>query len=59
MFGINADGGIEGIKSKGSNPILEAEAQRIIERLPKMEPAKQDGKPADVIFSIPITFQLK
>ncbi|MHA7832479.1 MAG: TonB family protein [Flagellimonas sp.] len=59
VFGINANGDIEDIKSKGPSPILEAEAQRIIDRLPKMEPAKQDGKPADVIFSIPITFRLK
>ena len=59
MFGINAEGDIVDIKSKGPSPILEAEAQRIITRLPKMKPAKQDGKPADVIFSIPITFRLK
>lgn len=59
MFGINADGDIVDIKSKGPSPILEAEAHRIIARLPKMEPAQQDGKPVDVIFSIPITFRLK
>src|SRR6056297_470085 len=59
MFGINAEGDIVDIKSKGPSPILEAEAQRIVTRLPKMEPAKQEGKPADVIFSIPITFKLK
>ena len=59
MFGIDADGDIVDIKSKGPSPILEAEAQRIIAKLPKMEPAMQDGKPADVIFSIPITFKLK
>jgi len=59
VFGINANGEIVDIKSKGPSPILEAEAQRIVTRLPKMEPAKQDGKPADVIFSIPITFKLK
>nr|WP_288979529.1 M56 family metallopeptidase [uncultured Allomuricauda sp.] len=59
MFGIDADGDIVDIKSKGPSPILEAEGQRIIAKLPKMEPAMQDGKPADVIFSIPITFKLK
>ncbi|MGN7515191.1 MAG: TonB family protein [Allomuricauda sp.] len=59
MFGINADGEIVDIKSKGPSPILEAEAQRIIARLPNMEPAQEDGKPADVIFSIPITFKLQ
>lgn len=59
MFGINADGDIVDIKSKGPSPILEQESHRIIARLPKMEPAKQNGNPADVIFSIPITFKLK
>jgi len=59
MLGINSKGEIVDVKSKGPSPILEAEAQRIITSLPKMEPAKQDGKPADVIFSIPITFKLK
>ena len=59
MFGIDADGDIVDIKSKGPSPILEAEGQRIIAKLPKMKPAIQDGKPADVIFSIPITFKLK
>ena len=59
MFGINANGDIVDIKSKGPSPILEQESQRIISRLPKMVPARQDGKPADVIFSIPITFKLK
>jgi TonB family protein len=59
VFGVNANGEVVDIKTKGPSPILEAEAQRIVTRLPKMEPAKQDGKPADVIFSIPITFKLK
>ncbi len=59
VFGIDAEGDIVDIKSKGPSPILEAEAQKIIAKLPKMEPAMQDGKPADVIFSIPITFKLK
>ena len=59
MFGINANGDIVDIKSKGPSPILEQESHRIIARLPKMKPAQQDGKPADVVFSIPITFKLK
>jgi len=59
VFGIDANGDIVDIKSKGPSPILEEEAQRIIARLPKMKPAMQNGKPADVIFSIPITFRLK
>lgn len=59
LFHINGNGDITNIKTKGPNPILEAEAIRIINRLPKMTPGKQDGKPADVVFAIPITFKLK
>lgn len=58
LFGINTEGEIVNIKSRGPSPILEQESHRIIARLPKMKPAKQDGKPAEVIFSIPITFKL-
>ncbi|MDB9850527.1 energy transducer TonB, partial [Flavobacteriaceae bacterium] len=38
---------------------LEAEALRIIEKLPKMIPGKQRGRPVRVPFSIPITFKLQ
>lgn len=59
MFTINGEGEIVDIKKRGPSPLLEAEAERIIKRLPKMQPGKQDGKPAEVVFSIPITFKLK
>ncbi len=59
MFTINGEGEIVDIKKKGPSPLLEAEAERIIKKLPKMQPGKLDGKPAEVVFSIPITFKLK
>lgn len=59
VFHINENGDVMQIMAKGPSPILEAEAVRIINRLPKMTPGKQDGKPADVVFAIPITFKLK
>ena len=36
----------------------QAEAARIISKLPKMIPGKQRGKPVRVPFSVPITFRL-
>lgn len=59
MFTINGEGEIVDIKKRGPSPILEAEAERIIKRLPKMQPGILDGQPAEVVFSIPITFKLK
>ncbi len=59
MFTIDKEGNIIRIKKRGPSPLLEAEAQRIIEKLPKMKPGQQRGKPINVPFSIPITFRLK
>ena len=58
LFTIGADGNIKNIRKRGPDALLENEAVRIIERLPKMKPGKQDGKAVDVPFSIPISFKL-
>ncbi|WP_240729743.1 M56 family metallopeptidase [Flavobacterium sp. ASW18X] len=57
-FVINTKGEIIDIQKRGPSPILEAEAERIIKRLPKMQPASNNGELADVAYSIPITFKL-
>ena len=59
MFVIQKDGSIGGIRMRGPDKNLEAEALRIIELLPKMTPGKQRGRPVKVPFSIPITFRLQ
>lgn len=59
MFTIQKDGSIGNIRYRGPDKNLEAEALRIIERLPKMTPGKQRGRPVRVPFSIPITFKLQ
>ncbi|OQD43659.1 energy transducer TonB [Croceivirga radicis] len=58
MFTIQEDGTIGKIRKRGPHALLENEAVRIIERLPKMEPGKNKGKVVSVPFSIPITFKL-
>ena len=59
MFTIQKDGSIGNIRYRGPDKNLEAEALRIIEKLPKMIPGKQRGKPVRVPYSIPITFRLQ
>ncbi|QWX83993.1 TonB family protein [Cellulophaga sp. HaHaR_3_176] len=59
LFTIDETGTIAGLKMRGPDKLLEAEAERIISLLPKMTPGKQDGKIVRVPFSIPITFKLQ
>ncbi len=59
LFTIDADGNISAIKKRGPHELLENEAVRIIERLPKMQPGKQGGKAMNVPYMIPITFRLQ
>ncbi len=59
MFTIGKDGSITNIRKRGPDKNLEAEAMRIIKKLPKMTPGKQRGRAVRVPFSIPITFKLQ
>ncbi|WP_420321672.1 energy transducer TonB [Flagellimonas sp.] len=59
QFTIQKDGSIGEVKMRGPHKILEAEAARILSKLPKMTPGKQRGTPVKVPFSIPITFKLQ
>jgi len=59
MFVIQKDGSIGDVRMRGPDKSLEAEAERIISRLPKMTPGKQRGRAVRVPFSIPITFRLQ
>jgi len=58
IFTIDTEGNILDIKMKGPDKLLEEETERILSKLPKMKPGKQDGYPVNVPFSIPITFKL-
>ena len=55
---IEADGSITNIRTRGPHPVLEAEAVRIIELLPRLQPAILMDKAIAVPYSIPITFRL-
>ncbi|MDC6384005.1 M56 family peptidase [Flagellimonas taeanensis] len=59
IFTIDADGAITDIGMRGPHELLENETERIIARLPQMEPGKHEGRKVKVPFSIPITFRLQ
>ncbi|HRC95011.1 MAG TPA: energy transducer TonB, partial [Tenuifilaceae bacterium] len=44
---------------RGVDPTLDEEAIRVIKMLPKWKPGKQGGKPVNVWYTVPISFQLK
>ena len=44
---------------RGVDPALDNEAIRVIKMLPLWKPGKQGGKPVNVWYSVPISFQLK
>jgi protein TonB len=56
---IDRQGNIVGVTARRPDKILEKEGKRIIEKLPRMIPGKQRGKPVKVPYSIPITFKLQ
>ena len=59
LFTIDEKGSITDIKKRGPHAILENEADRIIRKLPLMQPGKLQGSVVKVIYSIPITFSLQ
>lgn len=59
-FIISVTGDVKDVKIRKSsgNDLLDAEAVRVIEAMPKWSPAHLDGKLVESTFSIPISFKL-
>ena len=57
-FQIDKNGNIIDVQTRAPHPLLEEEAKRVINALPKMEPGKQRGKPVAVSYYLPIVFQV-
>ncbi|SEC90810.1 TonB family C-terminal domain-containing protein [Tenacibaculum sp. MAR_2009_124] len=60
QFTINQLGDVEDIRLRGpkGGELLEGEAKRLIEELPKFVPGKHNGKSVKVKYGIPITFRV-
>ncbi|NDV46147.1 TonB family protein [Paludibacter sp. 221] len=59
QFVVNADGTVSDVKVMRSvNPLLDNEAVRVIENMPKWTPGEQRGKKVRTQYTIPINFSL-
>ena len=58
-FKIDKSGNIVRATAKAPKPELEAEALRIIEKLPHMQPGEQNGEKVGVLYSLPIVFEVQ
>jgi periplasmic protein TonB len=59
-FIIEKDGSISGVRVlRGVDEALDAEAVRVIKKLPKFEPAKQRGRPVRMSFNMPINARIQ
>lgn len=59
QFVINKEGYIENVKvARGVDPLLDAEAIRVVKSLPKWEPGSQRGTPVNVSYTVPIEFKI-
>lgn len=59
QFIIDKEGNVVDVQTRGADPILQTEARRIFSLLPKMKPGIQKGKPVNVRYTMPLSFNLR
>lgn len=59
QFKIDKQGQVTEIKTRAPHPKLGKEAERVINKIPKMKPGLQRDKPVEVIYQLPILFQVQ
>lgn len=59
QFTIGKDGLVKDILARAQLPELEKEAKRVIGKMPIMKPGKQGNTEVDVLFTVPIKFQVQ
>ena len=59
MFHINENGDLVNIKARAPHEKLVDEAKRVLNLVPKLQPAIKDEKPVKISYSLPIKFQIK
>lgn len=57
-FKINKQGEVEIVETKANHIDLEKEANRVIKKIPTMEPGKNNNKPVEVSYMLPIQFNI-
>jgi protein TonB len=59
QFVVSSKGNIEKVSIRqGVSDALDAEAKRVVRKMPKWNPGEQAGKPVSVKFTLPISFRL-
>lgn len=59
-FVVSSSGKLKNVLIKNSvNPLLDAEAIRVIKNMPDWNPGKQNGKAVDVDYTVPVSFKLQ
>jgi len=59
-FVVTPDGSIDQVEiTRGLDPSCDKEALRVVKKMPKWIPGKQNGNPVYVYFSLPVTFRLQ
>ncbi len=58
-FVVTKNGSVGEVQiTKGVDPLLDEEAQRVVKSLPKFKPGSQGGRPVPIWYSVPIAFKL-
>ena len=58
-FVVEKDGKISNVTiARGKHPALDAEAKRVVSKMPKWQPGKNYGIPVPVIYILPVSFKL-
>ncbi len=59
-FVVGKDGLVSNLKIlRSANPLLDAEALRVVKSLPKWKPGKEKGEAVNVSYTVPINFTLQ
>jgi len=60
QFIVEKDGSVSNvIVVRGKHPALDAEAVRVVKKMPKWTPGRNNGQPVRVTYNLPVTFRLQ
>jgi len=59
QFTVGKDGSVKDILTRALLPEMEEEAKRVVGKMPVMQPGRQGNTKVDVLFTVPIVFQVQ